>query len=150
MSPLRFATAILGLCTLALAGPAAGPTPEQAAAFEQQVRPILRANCYTCHSHAAKKSKGGLVLDSRDSALKGGDTGPAIVPGKPDESLLVKAVSHTDDDLKMPPKGKLADGQIKILRDWIQQGAPWPDTGTKVAARPRGVITDEDRRWWAF
>ncbi|HEY1376963.1 MAG TPA: PSD1 and planctomycete cytochrome C domain-containing protein, partial [Gemmataceae bacterium] len=153
MPPRRLAFALAAVAILGVFTPprsqAADPSPEQAAFFEQKVRPILRANCYTCHSHAAQKSKGGLVLDSRGSALKGGDTGPAIVPGKPDESLLVQAIGQTGD-LKMPPKGKLADEQIAVLKEWVRQGAPWPETGIKIAARPRGVITDEDRRWWAF
>src|SRR5437762_3391067 len=93
----------LGLATIQLAAPAADPSPEAAAFFEQKVRPILQTSCFTCHSHAAKKSKGGLMLDSRAAILKGGDRGPAVVAGKPDESLLLTAVGHHDDDLKMPP-----------------------------------------------
>jgi hypothetical protein len=137
--------AFLGLCLTLPAGRAAEP----ATFFEQNVRPILQANCFTCHSHAAKKSKGGLMLDSRDAVLKGGDRGPALVPGKPDESLLIKAVGRHDDDLKMPPSASLAGEQIATLNEWIKLGAPW-SAKAAMTARPPGTITDEDRRWWAF
>jgi hypothetical protein len=126
------------------------PPADASAFFEKTVRPILESNCFQCHSHAAKKAKGGLMLDTRESVLKGGDSGPAVVPGKPDESLLLKAVSHQSDDLKMPPKGKLADAQVTSLREWVRRGALWTGPAAKVAARPRGVITAEDRNWWAF
>jgi hypothetical protein len=141
---------IAGLMILYGAGCAPAQPPEPAVFFEQKVRPILQTNCFTCHSHAAKKSKGGLVLDSRDAILTGGDRGPAVVPGKPDESLFLKAVGRLDDDLKMPPTGKLADEQIATLREWVQLGAPWSAKPTAAAARPKGTITDEDRKWWAF
>jgi len=75
--------------------------------FERQVRPVLVEQCYSCHSAEAKKGvKGGLRLDSREGLLKGGDTGPAIVPGHPEQSLLIRAVRYESDDLQMPPKGK--------------------------------------------
>ena len=127
----------------------AADSPDKAAFFEQKVRPILQSSCFTCHSHAAKKSKGGLMLDSREAIVKGGDRGPAIVPGKPDESVLAKAIGRQDEDLKMPPTGKLADDQIATLREWIKLGAPWSGSSA-TASRTRGTITDEDRRWWAF
>jgi mono/diheme cytochrome c family protein len=128
---------------------AAEPTPEQAKFFTEKVRPIFQQSCYSCHSHAAKKSRGGLMLDARDSILKGGDTGPAIVPDKPDDSLLLKSVRHLDDAPRMPPKGRLTDDQIATLAEWVKLGAPWPGGGEKVAGRPK-AITDEDRKWWAF
>jgi hypothetical protein len=137
----------LAILSLSVAVPAA--EPDKAAFFEQKVRPILQASCFTCHSHAAKKSKGGLMLDARDSVLRGGDRGPAVVPGKPDESLIVNAVGRQDEELKMPPTGKLADEQVATLREWVRLGAPWSKS-TAMTARPPGVITDEDRRWWAF
>src|SRR5437870_11135571 len=77
-----------------------------------KARPILAEKCFSCHSHAANKSKGGLMLDSREAMLHGGDSGPAIVPGKPDESLLIKAISYADENLQMPPKAKLPDAEI--------------------------------------
>src|SRR5438034_5075501 len=84
--------------------------------FKKKIRPILVDNCYKCHSHESEKLKGGLLLDSREGLLKGGDTGAAIVPGDTEKSLLIKAVRYTDDDLKMPPKGKkLLNEQITDL-----------------------------------
>src|SRR5262245_1031514 len=88
--------------------------------FVGQVEPILRENCYKCHSHSADKIKGGLLLDSRAAALAGGDSGAALVPGDPEKSLLIQAVRQTSEDLQMPPKGKkLSDEQIAILTDWV-------------------------------
>ena len=74
--------------------------------FEKKIRPVLVEHCYDCHSADAKKVKGGLLLDTREGSLKGGDNGPALVPGNPDKSLLIKAVRYTDPDLQMPPKNK--------------------------------------------
>ncbi|MFT5522816.1 MAG: mono/diheme cytochrome c family protein [Pirellulaceae bacterium] len=90
--------------------------------YQQRVEPLLRKNCFSCHSHDAKKSKGGLVVDLRSALLKGGESGPAIVPGKPDKSLLISAVMY--DELKMPPKGKLGNDDIELLKKWIELGAP--------------------------
>ncbi|HMJ89554.1 MAG TPA: PSD1 and planctomycete cytochrome C domain-containing protein, partial [Candidatus Acidoferrum sp.] len=130
--------------------------------FRAKVEPIFREHCYKCHSHSAEKIKGGLVLDSRAALLTGGDSGASIVPGSPEKSLLLAAVSYTNDDLQMPPKGaKLSAEKIATLREWVKQGAPWSGDGnveTKNAAssqlipkRPRGAkISDEDRKWWAF
>jgi hypothetical protein len=115
--------------------------------FEKKVQPILTENCYKCHSHDADKIKGGLLLDSREAVLKGGDTGPALVPGKPEESLLIKAIRYTDPDLQMPPKGKkLPDEQIATLTEWVKLGAPRP--ATERLNRRRS--TAEDKGWWAF
>jgi hypothetical protein len=138
------------------AGPAAKPghepTPEQAKFFEQKVRPLLVENCFSCH--AEKKQKGRLRLDSIEAAVKGGSTGPAVVPGNPAKSLLVTAVGYHDADLQMPPEEKLGDAQVKLLTDWVAMGAPWPKTaGGAVAAVAGGkkrIIKDEDRRFWSF
>src|SRR5213082_3533156 len=83
------------------AAPAQPLTPQQTAFFETKIRPILIANCYECHSTEQHKAKGGLVLDSRDGWQKGGKHGPAIVPGHPEKSLLLKAVNHVDPDFEM-------------------------------------------------
>lgn len=96
------------------------PTAEQLSFFEAKVRPILSARCYTCHSQSAKKLKGGLKLDSRDTILKGGDNGPALVPGKPADSLLVKAIKY--DGLEMPPSGKLPADEVAVLVKWVEMG----------------------------
>src|SRR5438034_7897906 len=74
--------------------------------FEKKIRPLLVENCYQCHSAQSEKVKGGLLLDTREGVLKGGDTGAALVPGDPEKSLLIKAVRHTDKELQMPHKDK--------------------------------------------
>jgi len=108
---------------------AAEPTKAQLDFFENKVRPVLANNCYKCHSAKAEKVKGGLLLDSRDGVLNGGETGPAVVAGSPEKSLLIKAISYTDPDLQMPPKGdKLSDQQIADLTAWVKMGAPDPRT----------------------
>ena len=121
--------------------------------FEKSVRPLLVEQCYKCH--AGDKQKGGLRVDSREALLAGGDTGPALAPGKPDESLLVKAVRH--QDLEMPPGNKLADDKVATLVKWVKDGAVWPaeSAGAKTHSggqqlRKPGQITDADRQWWAF
>src|SRR5258705_6608634 len=98
--------------------------------FENRIRPQLIEHCYECHSAAAKKLKGGLKLDNNEDLLKGGNSGPAIVPGHPEESLLIKAVRQVDKDLSMPPskegKKKLAGAVIEDLARWVKMGAPYP------------------------
>jgi Protein of unknown function (DUF1553)/Protein of unknown function (DUF1549)/Planctomycete cytochrome C len=117
--------------------------------FTKQVKPIFEANCFQCHSHGMKKAKGNLVVDARASLVKGGDSGPAIVPGHPEKSLLIKAISYADEELRMPPKGKLPEPAIAVLREWVRRGAPWPGEKEQTLRRP-GPITEEDRAWWAF
>jgi hypothetical protein len=104
--------------------------------FEKRVRPILVEQCYSCHSASAPKLKAGLRLDSRTRMLAGGDSGPAIVAGKPAESRLIRAVRYDDVELRMPPKGKLPDAAIADLTDWIKSGAIWSNDAAnqKVAA----------------
>jgi mono/diheme cytochrome c family protein len=118
--------------------------------FQSTIQPIFIEHCYKCHSHKADKIKGGLVLDSLSGLLTGGDSGPAIVPGDPEKSLLIKAVRYTDEDLQMPPKGKkLSDEQIRALTQWVKSGAVWPGSETNKPLA-RGKITAEDRQWWSF
>ncbi|MBI3879424.1 MAG: DUF1549 domain-containing protein, partial [Verrucomicrobia bacterium] len=121
--------------------------------FERKIQPIFQQHCFKCHSHSADKINGGLVLDSFAAVLAGGDTGPAIVPGKPGESLLLSAVKHTGE-LKMPKKGeKLSAAEIATLEEWVKLGAPAPKDSANVSAGPKkrtGKITDEDRKWWAY
>lgn len=121
--------------------------PEAVEFFEAKVRPILVNHCYECHSTSKKKSHGGLFLDSRDGVLKGGDSGPAIVPGDADKSLLLKAVRYADKDLQMPPKQKLSDTQIADLETWIKQGAVDP---RKTAKAQYGVSLEDGRKFWSF
>ena len=117
--------------------------------FEMKVRPLLATNCFTCHTGANKM--GGLEMVSREALLKGGGRGPALTPGDPDASLLIRAVRQIDDKLKMPPSGKLSDTEIGDLAAWIKNGAIWPEaTAAKAAVATGYKITPEQRAWWAF
>ncbi|WP_437230854.1 PSD1 and planctomycete cytochrome C domain-containing protein [Planctomicrobium sp. SH661] len=123
------------------------PSADQLQFFEKQVRPLLAEHCYKCHS--GKTAKGDLRVDSRGQLLLGGESGPAIEPGKPGESLLMQAIRY--ESFEMPPSGKLKDEQIAILSRWIEMGAPWPGDDGQVAKRVKeGEFTPEDRNWWAF
>ncbi|NJM55800.1 MAG: hypothetical protein HC841_07845 [Verrucomicrobiae bacterium] len=103
--------------------------------FEAKVRPLLIERCHECH--ADKKQKGGLRLDSKHGWQQGGDSGAALVPGKPDASLLIRAVRWTDKDLEMPPKQKLSDAEIAVLTQWVAMGAPIRAKAPQPAARRR-------------
>ena len=102
------------------------PDGSSIAFFETKIRPILAEHCDSCHSAKAKKLRGELRLDSRPGWMKGGQNGPAIVPGDPDRSLLIRAVRYEDPDLQMPPKGKLDAAQVAALEAWVKMGAPDP------------------------
>jgi len=124
-------------------------SPSDLQFFETKVRPILVNNCYKCHSREADKIKGGLMLDTREAWLHGGNTGPAIVPGNPEKSLLISAVGYKDEDLQMPPKGeKLSDAQIADLTEWVRRGAP--DPRTLVAKGSSSTYGGVGRAHWAF
>ncbi|HVU88737.1 MAG TPA: PSD1 and planctomycete cytochrome C domain-containing protein [Pirellulales bacterium] len=118
--------------------------------FEKQVRPLLVARCHECH--AGEKAKGNLHLDSRAAAFAGGDTGPAIAPGKPDESLLIDAVRY-GETYQMPPKGKLPDEEIATLVEWVKRGAPWPaekPAASGATSGPAPFNFAERARHWCF
>ncbi len=100
------------------------PTPEQAEFFEKKIRPLLIAACSKCHSDKSAKLKGGLRLDSRAGLLKGGDSGPALIPGQPEKSKLIEAIRYKNSDLQMPPRGKLADSAIIDLTAWVKMVLP--------------------------
>ena len=119
--------------------------------FERKIRPLLAQHCFECHGE--EKQKGGLRLDSPAAIEAGGEIGPLFTAGSPDDSLLIRAVSYEDDDLKMPPKTRLSPDQVKLLRDWIASGAPMPapQPGTQPIARSGGFqIKEEDQKHWAF
>jgi len=97
------------------AAPEVGITPEQEQFFEAKIRPVLATHCGECHASTAEKLRGGLRLDNREALRLGGDSGPAIIPGQPDESLLLCAIRYRDEDLQMPPKGKLPDAVVAEL-----------------------------------
>ena len=127
---------------------------QQVEFFERRIRPILTANCNECHS--ADKHKGGLNMDTAEGMFAGGELGVVVVPGKPTESLLIKAIHYEDAALQMPPKGKLRDRDIELLTQWVAMGAPWPGADVEALAKAReenthaAGITDEDRAFWAF
>lgn len=137
---LRLMAGLL-LCSAAAAADSAG-----LAFFEQKIRPVLAEHCYECHSERAKKLKGGLLLDTKAGWQKGGDSGePALIPGKPDVSLLLRVVRHLEDDLAMPPKKpQLPAAIIADLAAWVAMGAPDPRDGALVAARRA------DKSWWSL
>jgi hypothetical protein len=132
------------------AAAASGQTNQAFQFFETKIRPLLADNCFKCHG--PMKQRGKLRLDSRAGVLAGGDQGPAIVPGQPERSLLIKAISHEDAELKMPPTQKLTRQQIADLTQWVLLGAPWPGADKATLAPQRGEmqITDRDRAHWAF
>ena len=117
----------LFVSTLLLAGMIGSASADSGTAFfEQKVAPILKRQCYDCHSHESGKAKGGLVLDSRVGWTKGGGGGPAIVPGQVDKSLLIAAIRYTNEVLQMPPKQMLPAEEIALLEKWVAMGAPDP------------------------
>src|ERR1700753_1660329 len=108
--------------------------------FEKSVRPVLSERCYTCHSASAKEVKGNLLLDSREGILRGGSSGPAILPGVPDQSKLIQAISYHNARLKMPPKHPLSEDEIAALTQWVKMGAP--DPRTEEAPKPTAPAYD--------
>lgn len=117
--------------------------------FEKQIRPLLAEHCQSCHGD--KKQEGGLRLTSRESLLKGGETERAVVPGKPEESLLIKAVGYLDEP-KMPPQQKLPEADIAKLKHWVAMGAPWPAANSTPNAAQNGgfQVTPKQQSWWAY
>ncbi len=119
--------------------------------FEKKVRPVLVEHCYKCHSKEADKVRGGLLLDTREALLQGGNSGPALVAGKPDDSLLVQAIRYKDEDLQMPPKGeKLSDNQIADLTEWVRRGAPDPRSVVVAKNGATKSYGGVGRSHWAF
>jgi hypothetical protein len=112
-------------------------TPEQEKFFEAKIRPVLVGQCGKCHAKTSQKLRGGLRLDGRGGLRRGGDSGPAVVPGKPEESLIIRAIRYRDEELRMPPKAKLPDAVVADFEAWVKMGAPDPRTEPDgVAARP--------------
>jgi hypothetical protein len=142
-------TVLLVLLLTSTVASAAEPDRKGLDFFEARIRPMLVKHCYECHSAGAfgkKNLKGGLFLDSRDGSRKGGESGPAVVPGKPDESLLITALKH--DSFKMPPKGKLPDELIAHFVKWVEMGAPDPRDGVAVSSTE--IDIEAGRQHWSF
>ena len=135
----RCARVIAGLAIAAVASASHsdGSSPELEF-FETKVRPLLATHCYECHSAESKKLQAGIRVDFRDGLLSGGDSGPALVPGQPDGSLLIEALRY--ESFEMPPKGKLPAAEIEIIERWVAMGAPWPEESVPQAG-------DDDSRF---
>ncbi|MEE3369874.1 MAG: PSD1 and planctomycete cytochrome C domain-containing protein [Planctomycetota bacterium] len=141
---------IAGLIVLSIASiPVDAQTPDvnrdaSLRFFENRIRPQLAENCYECHG--SERQESGLRLDTYAGILEGGDTGQAVVPGEPDESLLLVALSYENEELEMPPDGRLSDRVIMDMRQWIEMGAPHPDQG-RPAAEASPPEQQEERQW---
>jgi hypothetical protein len=127
-------TMVLGLASLvsgssrsAVAGQATGADDER---FENEIRPVLATTCFPCHG--GKKTSGGLKVSTRDALLKGGDSGPAVVPHHPETSLLIRAIGHADESHKMPPAKRLTGETVAAFTQWVERGAQWPDPAAKT------------------
>jgi cytochrome c553 len=116
--------------------------------FERKIRPLLVENCFKCHT--GPKLKANLALDNRAAVLKGGDTGPALVPGEPGKSLIMKAIGYQDPELRMPPRGKLSDQQIADVAAWITMGARWPADATAKSLVKKDFNLGERSGHWSL
>ena len=138
---------------LALAAPSAlGTFPVESqdqAFFEQRILPLLERRCFECHSHAAEKSRGGLVLDSRSGWQTGGEHGPSVLPGDVAGSLLIQAVRHTHEDIRMP-KEKLPAAEIALLEEWVRRGAPDPRVTSRAQDAMAQRLERARREHWSF
>ena len=142
------ATVVAALCGVFMAAARASDGPDPVDLFEKEVRPVLVENCIRCHG--PDKQKGGLRLDSRGAILAGGESGPAVVPGRPDASLLIEAIRR-QGERKMPPKKPLGERQVAALTRWVELEAPWPEDRRPAAtaaspSRPREPTTGRSGR----
>jgi len=126
------------------------PSPAEIEHFERHIRPLLHEHCFECHSAEATVLQGGLRLDAAPHLRAGGDSGPAIVSGNPDESLLIQSVRYLGDGYDMPPEGKLADDEIALLVDWVARGAVFPETDQAEVAPRSGIDWEAGRQFWSF
>src|SRR5688572_32633290 len=144
---------IVGLAIIASAStPLFAQTPD-VEFFEAKIRPVLVQKCYGCHNSKLTAPKGNLVLDSKEGLLKGGVSGPALVPGNPKESRLMTALRYTDPLAQMPPSGKLPDTVLADFEQWIARGAADPRASVAAVAAAqhyKGMSLEEGRKWWAF
>ncbi|WP_437191512.1 DUF1553 domain-containing protein [Planctomicrobium sp. SH527] len=158
--PLRFLTPFVGvsLGLSSVVSPAALPGVASAAEvsdedlkfFENKIRPILIERCADCHGADSQES--GLRMDTYSAMLSGGTSGPAVVPGKIDESLMIAAIEFKDTSLQMPPDGKMPTAEIELLKEWVKRGAPHPEKNSSPGVQPRrsAIDLDEAKKYWAF
>src|SRR5262249_53307047 len=146
---LRRAFTIAILCLQAASSAVAGqPTQDGLDFFEREIRPLLAERCFKCHGE--KKAKAGLRLDSRASILRGGDTGPAAIQGRPEQSLIIQAIRH-ENGLEMPPGEQLKSADIDRVVRWIRSGMYWPEVAAKPTARGNAPsFTEEQRNFWSL
>ena len=145
-SPLLAVTIVIVLTASAIATAQESPRDiDGEQFFSEKIQPLLKLRCYACHSHAAGEMEGGITLDSRSGWANGGDRGPAIVPGKPSESLIIKAVRRGDSEFQMPPDEKLPDAEIELLVEWVKRGAPDPRIKDPVSAD-----IGDPMDWWSL
>lgn len=152
---MRLLLSLLVLFALSTMSSAAEPSVDDIAFFEAKVRPLLIKHCYECHSKHSKTVQGGLRLDNLESLQQGGESGIAVVAGKPDESRLIKAVRYDNADSQMPPAGKLDPQAIETLTVWVQRGAYFPPTKSVDAAaigvtKSRTIDIAAGKQHWAF
>ena len=121
--------------------------PGQGEFFEKRIRPLLVEHCHSCHGQETSSPMGGLRLDSSKALLTGGGRGPAVAPGRPEESLLIRAVFFDDPDLKMPPAGRLSNQGIADLVQWVKSGAYFPESGSVSTQTDGGVDWEEARQF---
>ncbi len=140
--------ATIGFAALAQTPAANKISPQAAEFFEAKIRPVLAKSCYPCHSSANKATMGGLSLETRESVLKGGATGPALVPGDITKSALVKAVRY--EGRKMPPSAQLPASVIADIEKWVEMGAPDPRVSVASTWKPGVVDIEKGRKYWAF
>jgi len=126
---------------------AGGEDREGVEFFEKAIRPVLVDRCFQCHGAAVKNPKGGLVLETRESMLKGGGSGPAIVPRDPEASLLIQAIRYANEELRMPPRRRLAPQDVAAFEAWVKRGAPAPNAR---GAAPRSAAAPSGGDRWAF
>lgn len=151
--PLRLLTPIVGVSLSALTGvaSAADVSDEDLKFFENKIRPILVERCADCHGADTQES--GLRMDSYSAMLNGGTSGPAVVPGKIDESLMIAAIEFKDTSLQMPPDGKMPAAEIELLKEWVKRGAPHPEKNANpggIQPRRSAIDLDEAKKYWAF
>ncbi|RUL88220.1 DUF1553 domain-containing protein [Tautonia sociabilis] len=151
---IRSTLGLAGILASVLSGPVPARAREEAADlefFEARIRPVLVEHCYRCHSDEAEadgRLKGGLKLDSREGLRIGGDSGPAVVPGEVDESVLIEALRY--EFLMMPPEGKLPDPVIADFEEWVARGAPDPREGATAPSPRAGIDLEAGREHWAY